>query len=183
VRLRYAFGIALAVFVADFASKYAITTLLDLDAVLASGVEVTSFFALRFVANCGVSLGLLGDHSDSAAVRFGVVAVTAAIACGVLWWMRRERQSLDRIGLALVAGGAFGNIADRVIPAGVLGKIAAGAAAYPGCVIDFADLHFGDWRPFLIFNVADAAIAIGVALLIGRALFVKDAAGVETGHA
>jgi signal peptidase II len=178
--------IALAVFVADFASKYAVTVLLDLDAVLASFREVTPFFALRFVANCGVSLGLLGEHSDTQWVRWGVVAVTLAIASGVLVWMARERNPLDRTGLALVAGGAFGNIADRVIPEGVLGKVTAGAVRYPGCVIDFADLHIGEWRPFLIFNVADAAIAIGVVLLIGRALLAKDrdgAAPVEKYHA
>ena len=43
-----------------------------------------------------------------------------------------------------------------------------------GYVVDFADLHFGEWRPFLIFNVADAAITIGVLILLIRALFVRD---------
>jgi signal peptidase II len=173
VRLRTASLIAFAVFAVDFALKYLVTTILDLDAILASARAITPFFALRFVANCGVSLGLLGDHSDSFWVRIGVVVVTSAIAIGVLVWMRREPHPVDRTGLALVAGGAFGNIADRVIPDGVLGKITAGAVRYPGCVIDYADLHFGEWRPFLIFNLADAAIAIGVVLLIGRSLLGK----------
>ena len=55
--------------------------------------------------------------------------------------------------------GALGNIVDR---------------ARFGYVLDFADLHFGEWRPFLVFNVADAAISIGVVILILRALLVKD---------
>jgi signal peptidase II len=41
-------------------------------------------------------------------------------------------------------------------------------------VIDFADLHFGDFRPFFIFNLADAAISIGVAIMLARAVFVRD---------
>jgi signal peptidase II len=53
-----------------------------------------------------------------------------------------------------VLGGALGNILDRI---------------RFGYVVDFADLHFGDFRPFFIFNVADAAISIGVAILILRA--------------
>jgi signal peptidase II len=64
----------------------------------------------------------------------------------------------------MVLGGALGNIVDRV---------------RFGYVLDFADLHFGTWRPFLVFNVADAAISIGVVILILRALFVKDGASRE----
>jgi len=173
VRLRTAWLVALGVFALDFALKYLVTAILDLDALMGSSREIVPFFALRFVANCGVSLGLLGDYSDTLWVRAAVVAITVAIAGGVLVWMRREAHPVDRAGLALVAGGAFGNIADRVIPDGVLGKVTAGAVAYPGCVIDYADLHIGEWRPFLIFNLADAAIAIGVVLLIGRSLLGK----------
>ena len=58
-------------------------------------------------------------------------------------------------------GGAIGNIIDRI---------------RLGYVIDYADLHFGEWRPFLIFNLADAAITFGVLILLARALFVRDKA-------
>jgi signal peptidase II len=54
-----------------------------------------------------------------------------------------------------VLGGALGNIFDRI--------------RY-GYVVDFLDLHFGTWKPFLVFNVADAAITVGVLLLLLRAL-------------
>lgn len=56
----------------------------------------------------------------------------------------------------MILGGALGNIVDRM---------------RLGYVIDYADLHFGDWRPFLIFNLADAAITIGVLLLLAQMLF------------
>ena len=64
------------------------------------------------------------------------------------------RRTNDR-----VLGGALGNILDRI---------------RLGHVVDFADLHFGEWRPFLVFNVADAAITIGVLILLVRALLIRD---------
>jgi signal peptidase II len=76
-----------------------------------------------------------------------------------LWWMLREKKRPDVIALGMVLGGALGNILDRT---------------RLGYVVDFADLHFGTWRPFLVFNVADAAISIGVVILLVRALFVRD---------
>jgi signal peptidase II len=64
--------------------------------------------------------------------------------------------NLDRV---TVLGGALGNILDRV---------------RFGYVVDFADLHFGTFRPFLVFNVADAAISIGVVILLLRAFLIRD---------
>ncbi|MEO9130391.1 MAG: signal peptidase II [Sphingomonas sp.] len=143
-------------FIADQAAKFGITNILGLNE-MGEGREITSFFTLRFVANRGVSLGLL--HADTEAMRWGLVALTAGIAVGVLVWMFREPNRQDQIGLGLVLGGAVGNILDRV---------------RFGYVVDFADLHFGEWRPFLVFNVADAAITIGVLILLVRALLVRD---------
>ena len=82
-----------------------------------------------------------------------------AIVAGVLVWLWREQARWDQIALGLVLGGALGNILDRV---------------RLGYVVDYADLHFGEWRPFLVFNVADAAITIGVLILLARALFTRD---------
>ena len=73
--------------------------------------------------------------------------------------MMRERRLAEIIPLALILGGALGNIRDRV---------------QLGYVVDFADLHFGEFRPFFIFNLADAAISIGVAIMLARALLVRD---------
>jgi signal peptidase II len=156
--------VAVLLFVVDQVTKYLVTDVLALD-YLSAAREVTPFFALRFVANHGISLGLL--HADSDTMRWALVVLTGAIATGVLVWLFRERNRADQIGLGLVLGGAIGNIVDRV---------------RFGYVVDFADLHFGEWRPFLIFNVADAAITVGVVILIVRALFSRDAP-TENSHA
>ncbi|WP_425230575.1 signal peptidase II [Sphingomonas sp.] len=170
---RNALLIAALIFAVDQALKYWITVGLDLD-YLSATREITSFFRLTFVANCGISLGLLQAHTGSQAVRWGVTLVTSAIAGAVLFWLWREKNPVDRLALGCVFGGALGNIADRLLPEGVLGKVTGDRVHYPGCVIDFADLHFGDWRPFLVFNVADAAITIGVLVLLVRALLGRE---------
>jgi signal peptidase II len=164
-----ALAVAAAIFVVDQVVKYWITGVLDLD-YLSATREVTGFFRFTFVPNCGVSLGLLGAHTDTPVVRWGVTLVTSAIAGAVCFWLWRERNAVDRVALGCVLGGALGNIADRLIPADTFAKVTAGAVRYPGCVIDYADLHIGEWRPFLVFNIADAAITLGVLVLLMRAL-------------
>jgi len=157
-------GLATAalLFIADQLSKYAITDVLKLDALSAERF-VTPFFNLRFVANHGISLGLL--HADTNTMRWALVAMTGAIAVAVAVWMTREGNRIDRIALGAILGGALGNIVDRI---------------RFGYVVDFADLHFGDWRPFLVFNVADAAITLGVLVLLVRALLMRDKRDVPT---
>lgn len=150
------FATAAILFVIDQAAKYGVTDVLKLDE-LTNADRITSFFNLRFVANHGVSLGLLHASDDSA--RWLLVAMTGAIAIGVLVWMLREANRADQAALGLILGGAAGNILDRV---------------RLGYVVDFADLHFGEWQPFLVFNVADAAISIGVLILLARALLIRD---------
>lgn len=150
------FVLALLIFVADQAVKAWVVEGLGIDAP-GKAIEVVSFFDLRFVANIGVSLGLLAAETDT--MRWALVALTAAIAGGVGWWMLKEQNRYELLALALVLGGALGNIVDRV---------------RFGYVVDYADLHFGEWRPFLVFNVADAAITIGVLILLIRALFVRE---------
>jgi signal peptidase II len=147
---------AALVFLIDQGIKYYVTGPLGLSYEDAS-LTVLPIFDLRFVKNVGVSLGWFAASNDM--MRWALVALTATIAGGVLWWMWRERKLYDVIALGMVLGGALGNILDR---------------ARLGYVVDFADLHFGTWRPFLIFNVADAAISIGVAILLIRALFVRE---------
>lgn len=148
--------VALLVFLIDQGTKYAVTGPMGIS-YDGAVTTVTSFFDIRYVENIGVSLGLMRANSE--AMRWGLVALTGAIAAGVVWWMLRERKLGDVVALGMVLGGALGNILDRT---------------RLGYVVDFADLHFGDWRPFLVFNVADAAITIGVLVLLARALFLRD---------
>jgi signal peptidase II len=153
---RTGLAVAAVTFLLDQLSKWFVTGPLGIRA-LGDVRELLPIFDLRFVPNVGVSLGLLA--ADSPATRWALVVLTAVIATGVAVWMVRERNPIDRMALGLVLGGALGNILDR---------------ARFGYVVDFADLHFGEWRPFLVFNVADAAITIGVVILLARALFVRD---------
>lgn len=151
-------AIAAALFVLDQLAKLGIARAIGLDE-MAPVRPITGFFNLRFVANHGVSLGLF--QADGASGRWALVALTGGIAALVGFWMTRERNRVDQAALGLILGGALGNIVDRV---------------RLGYVIDYADLHIGAWRPFLVFNLADAAITIGVVLLLVRALFVRDKA-------
>ena len=120
-------------------------------------IDLLPFFDLRWTENYGVSLGMF--EARSIEMRWGLVAVTGTIAIVVFVWLLRERKLADIAALALILGGALGNIRDRYLY---------------GYVIDYADLHFGTFRPFLIFNVADAAITIGVLIILARALFMRE---------
>jgi len=154
----FGFAAALGVFLLDQLTKYIVTGPLGL-VVQNDSMTLLPIFDLRFVKNIGVSLGLLSANSPT--MRWLLVLMTACIAVGVLVWMLREKKTGDVFALGLVLGGACGNILDR---------------SRLGYVVDFADLHFGEVRPFLVFNVADAAITIGVVILLIRALLVRDKA-------
>ena len=159
------FAAAIALFLADQISKWAVTKPLGIDS-LGESQTITSFFDLRFVPNIGISLGLL--PADGHLTRWALVLLTGAIAVGVAVWMTREKNPADQVALGFVLGGAIGNILDRI---------------RLGYVVDFADLHIGEWRPFLVFNVADAAITVGVLVLLVRALLVREKPPVENSHA
>ena len=156
------FLLAFAIFVVDQLVKAWVVGPMEINAI-GDARPILPFFDLRFVPNVGISLGLL--PADGPVMRWALVLLTAAIASGVAVWMWRERVRGDTVALALVLGGALGNILDRV---------------RLGYVVDFADLHFGEWRPFLVFNVADAAITIGVVILLVRSLFASRSA--KGGH-
>jgi signal peptidase II len=152
---RFGFIIAGALFVADQIFKWIITGPLNLKAV--QEIYLFPIFQFTWTENRGVALGMFTAGSD--AQRWGLVVVTAVIAGFVTHWLWKERRRGDVLGLGLILGGALGNIVDRV---------------RFGYVVDFLDLHFGEFRPFLIFNLADAAISVGVVILLARAFFVRE---------
>jgi signal peptidase II len=159
-------GIILAsmIFIADQMVKYAMIGPLQLKS--RSMIHIMQQFDLRWAENRGVSMGFLTADSDAA--RWMLVALTGAIALGVLVWMWREEKRGDVLALSMILGGALGNIVDRV--------------RY-GYVVDYADLHFGSWRPFYIFNLADACITIGVLILLARAFVMREKPVQETASA
>jgi signal peptidase II len=106
------------------------------------------FLDLTLRWNRGISFSLFAR--DSASAQTALLALTLAATGLLTWWLLRTRFSLPATGLGLIIGGALGNAIDRLVH---------------GAVIDYLDLHaFG--RHFFVFNVADAAINVGVALLI-----------------
>jgi signal peptidase II len=148
----------------DQLMKYVITHTLDLDSLYAQPIRLAPFFSLTWTQNFGVSMGFF--QADTHLMRWLLVAMLVLISGFVSWWMWRERNRDDAFALGLILGGALGNIGDRV---------------RLGYVVDYADLHIGEWRPFLIFNLADAAITIGVLILLARALLLREkAASTET---
>lgn len=157
-------GLLIAAFVAliDQVSKWYIVGPLDLRRV--GHIDLLPFFDLTYTENRGISLGMF--QANSMETRWALVALTAGIAAVVLVWMMREKKLGEIAGLALILGGALGNIRDRY---------------ELGYVIDFADLHIGTFRPFMIFNIADAAITIGVLIILARSLLVREKDDTQSG--
>ena len=157
-------GLAIAALVAliDQATKLYVVGPLALRQV--GHIDLLPFFDLTYTENRGVSLGMF--EASNMETRWLLVLVTAGIALVVLVWMMRERLLGEIAGLALILGGALGNIKDRY---------------ELGYVIDFADFHIGTFRPFLIFNIADAAITIGVVIILARSLLVRDKGDTQAG--
>jgi len=148
---RVGFAVAIIVFALDQLAKWGVTGPLGV-AHVGDQLVLLPIFNFTYTENNGISLGLLNATTEIG--RWMLVALTSAIAIGVAYWLGREKNRIDQIALGMVLGGALGNILDRV---------------RHGYVVDFADLHFGEWRPFLIFNVGDAAISIAVVILLLRA--------------
>ena len=162
---RLGYPVAAVVFALDQLTKWIVTGPLGVNQ-LGDQLYLLPFFQFTFTQNYGISLGMLQAQSNE--MRWALVAGTAAIAIAVAVWIAREKLRGDQIALGMVLGGAIGNILDRT---------------RFGYVVDFADLHFGDFRPFFIFNVGDAAISIGVAILLLRAFLVKERPKENAEHA
>ncbi|MGB3722224.1 MAG: signal peptidase II [Pacificimonas sp.] len=152
---RSAYLIAAIVFIADQLSKWWIISGLKLESL--GSVPLLPFLSFTWVENRGVAMGLFQAEADIG--RWLLVILTGAIAAAIIWWINSERDSTDLAAMGIILGGAIGNIVDRV---------------RLGYVADFVHLHWGDWS-FYVFNVADAAITIGVGLLLLRAFFGTDA--------
>ncbi len=159
-------ALAAAIFAVDRWVKWLMLVPFDLRNRPGGKIDLLPFFDLTWTQNYGVSLGML--TATSAEMRWILVGVTGLIALVVLIWMMREKKLIDIAALALILGGAAGNIRDRSVY---------------GYVIDYADFHIGTFRPFLIFNIADAAITIGVLIILARSLFLRDKHGEESGDA
>lgn len=148
-------GISLAVveLAADQGSKYAILHVLHLPQrgivpVLPPLVE----FAMTW--NHGVTFGLLQAGGGLGQIALAVVAI--AVVAGLFVWLRRAETLTTSLALGAIAGGALGNVADRL---------------RHGMVVDFVHVHWGAYDPFpFVFNLGDSAIVLGVATLLLESL-------------
>jgi len=159
-RLASAAAVALVAAGLDQASKW-----LMLEVVLNPPqlIEITPFLNLRLGFNTGVSFGLFRDTLEAWPGLLGLFKFAAGF--GLLAWATLAGHRLERIGLALMAGGAFGNAIDRW---------------RQGAVTDFLDLHWGDWH-WPTFNGADIALTFGVVLMLLAALPAKNRTAVAQG--
>jgi signal peptidase II len=158
----FGFAVAALVFAIDQLVKWTVTGPLGINR-LGDQLVLLPIFNFTYTENQGISLGVLSATNPVG--RWLLVAMTAAIAVAVAVWITRERHRVEQVALGMVLGGALGNILDRV---------------RFGYVVDFADLHFGHVRPFLVFNVGDAAISVGVVILLLRAFLSRKDRPEET---
>ena len=136
--------LSLVVIIADQATKAAIiATIREGDAVV-----MAPFFSLVLTFNTGAAFSFLSAASGWQRWFFVAIAVAAAVIIIVL--LKRGGSAWCGAGLALILGGALGNLCDRL----VVGK-----------VVDFLLFHYAGWA-YPAFNVADSAITVGAALLI-----------------
>src|SRR6476661_205842 len=161
-KYRLGFAVALVVFALDQLAKWFVTGPLGLNQ-LGDQLYLMPILQFTYTENNGISLGLL--NATNPVGRWMLVGLTSAIAAAVAVWIGREKNKLDQVALGMVLGGALGNILDRTLH---------------GYVTDFLDLHFGEFRPFLIFNVGDAAISIAVVILLLRAFLTRKEGPEET---
>ncbi len=138
--------LSLAIIIADQISKTVMVNWLD----LYESVPVLPFFNLTLAHNFGAAFSFLAGAGGWQRWFFVVLAVV--ISAVLIIWMRRLAQTakLEAISLALIIGGAIGNVIDRLIY---------------GYVIDFLDVYAGSYH-WPAFNIADSAICVGAVLLI-----------------
>jgi len=135
-------GLLIAV---DQLSKYWVLNHLKLDQI--GTLELLPFLSFTMVWNEGISMSLpMGDWLG----KWGLIVLTALISLWLVNWLRTTLRKFEAVALALIIGGAIGNIIDRLIH---------------GAVADFIHLHAGGYS-FYVFNVADSAITVGAVLLL-----------------
>lgn len=143
------YTLATFVVVADQASKAWLTAVFK----LGEGVALTTFFNLVFVFNQGAAFSFLAGAGGWQRWFFAVLALLVSVYIAVML-RRNAADGLLCTALALVMGGAIGNVIDRFTH---------------GAVVDFLDFHASGWH-FPAFNVADSAITLGVILLFWHQL-------------
>jgi signal peptidase II len=150
--LRFGLLVALIVVVLDQLTKAIVLGLFE----GGQGIAVAPFFNLVLVWNRGVSFGMF--NSGGAFAPWLLSGLALAVVVGLGAWLRSTDQRLTALGLGLVIGGALGNVVDRV---------------RFGAVVDFLDFHLAGYH-WPAFNVADAGICVGAALMVADGLLTRQ---------
>ena len=124
------------------------------------GRAISGFFNLVLVFNKGAAFSFLATAAGWQTFFFATIAVAASLVVGFLI-LRNAGRKLFSGGLALILGGALGNLYDRLVY---------------GQVVDFLDFHAAGWH-FPAFNVADSAITVGAGILIAESFLHHEPAG------
>jgi signal peptidase II len=130
----------------DQLTKFLIVDVVRLPERFGGKIEISPFFDLTYVQNKGASFGMLAGGPGA---RLLLSAISLGVSIALLVWLARIVRPLVAAGVAFIIGGALGNFIDRVTL---------------GYVVDFLDFS-GLYFPW-VFNVADAAINVGIALFI-----------------
>ena len=128
---------------------------------------IGKFFKITFVENPGMAFSI--DPGSSAAIWLSLIRIIASIGIFYYLYISRHEALKLRVALALLLGGAIGNLFDRIFYGFAYGY----APLFHGNVVDFFEFSFfrislfgKSYESFPIFNVADASVTIGVCLLI-----------------
>ena len=146
------FGVAAAVLVLDYLSKIVVLE----SFAPGESRQVTPFFNLVLVFNKGAAFSFLSSAPGWQTLFFAAIAVVASVVISFLI-IRHAGKRLFCAGLALILGGALGNLYDRLLY---------------GHVVDFLDFHAFGWH-WPAFNVADSAITVGAGMLIVESFLQK----------
>jgi signal peptidase II len=138
-------GALAAALAVDFVTKWLIVNIVMVPPRI---IEIVPFFNLTLGFNTGISFGMFSDLFVERPLLLAGIAVV--IAAGLVFWAVRTAKRIETFALGLIAGGAVGNVVDRV---------------RHGAVTDFLDFHVRDWH-WPAFNMADVMITLGVLLLI-----------------
>ncbi|MBZ5629814.1 MAG: signal peptidase II [Acidobacteriia bacterium] len=155
---KYHFLIAILVIVLDRMSKWLVAGSINLHDSIS---VLPGFFRLTHVQNSGAAFGLFAESSSE--WKVGILILFSILALAVvsaLLWKNSHSMTITGVGLALILGGAVGNLWDRLLT---------------GHVVDFFDFYLGSYH-WPAFNVADSAIVIGALLLVAEILFARSPA-------
>lgn len=140
--------LSLLAVILDQASKLAIAGSMQ----LYESIQVMPFFKLTYVHNTGAAFSFLSEAGGWQRWFFAGLAVVISAVIAVWLTRLKKHETLLAVALALVLGGAVGNLIDRL--------------AY-GYVIDFLDVYYDSWH-WPAFNIADSAITLGVMLMLAE---------------